>query len=95
MPIVSNFLRATFVACLFASAFSVPAFAAEKIENFDAKTWRNWTSKAKSTTTSKTALQKPAVVVFSTTDCGHCPGIIAALSEQFKQAPKKMIWSWW
>lgn len=48
--------------------------AAIRIESFDHQTWQRWHKE----------LPRPAAVVFSTTDCGHCPAVIASLSEQLK-----------
>lgn len=48
--------------------------AARQIESFDGHTWQRWQKE----------LPRPAAVVFSTTDCSHCPAVIAALSEQLK-----------
>ena len=48
--------------------------AATKIEDFGTQTWQLM----------QKDLPRPAAVVFSTTDCGHCPAIIAALAEQLK-----------
>ena len=63
-------------ACALALALTsiqVPA-AARKMENFDGRTWQRLQKE----------LPRPAAVVFSTTDCGHCPAIIAALAERIK-----------
>lgn len=55
---------------------SAPALAAAKqIENFDAHSWQRF----------QQDLARPAAVVFSTTDCSHCPAIIAALGEQLNK----------
>ena len=48
--------------------------AAIKIENFNQQTWRRMQKE----------LPRPTAVIFSTTDCGHCPAIIAAMAEQIK-----------
>ncbi|MFZ6748987.1 hypothetical protein [Undibacterium sp. Ren11W] len=48
--------------------------AAKQIENFDAHSWQRF----------QKDLPRPAAVIFSTTDCSHCPAIIAALGEQLK-----------
>lgn len=55
------------------TSIQVPA-AARKIENFDGRTWPRMQKE----------LPRPAAVIFSTTDCGHCPAIIAAMAEQIK-----------
>jgi hypothetical protein len=60
------------VAILLACVSLQSQAAANKIENFDAQTWRRM----------QKDLPRPAVVIFSTTDCGHCPAIIAAMAEQ-------------
>ena len=68
-----NFCRAMLLAASVATA--VPALAAAKhIENFDAQTWQRL----------QQDLPRPSAVVFSTTDCSHCPAIIAALGQQLK-----------
>ncbi len=50
------------------------AAAASRIEGFDGQSWSRLQKE----------LPRPAVVVFSTTDCSHCPAIIAALGQQLK-----------
>ncbi|MDO8652425.1 MAG: hypothetical protein Q7R66_09570 [Undibacterium sp.] len=68
-----NFCRALLLAASVATA--APALAAAKhIENFDAQTWQRL----------QQDLPRPSAVVFSTTDCSHCPAIIAALGQQLK-----------
>ncbi|AZP12524.1 hypothetical protein [Undibacterium parvum] len=60
---------------LASTVINAPALAAAKqIENFDAHSWHRF----------QKDLPRPAAVVFSTTDCSHCPAIIAALGEQLK-----------
>lgn len=52
-----------------------PALAAPKsIESFDAHSWQRFQKE----------LSRPAAVVFSSTDCAHCPGVIAGLAAQLK-----------
>lgn len=48
--------------------------AATKIEAFNQQTWQRMQKE----------LPRPAAVIFSTTDCAHCPAIIAAMAEQIK-----------
>lgn len=48
--------------------------AASKIETFDSHTWQRLQKE----------LPRPAAVIFSTTDCSHCPTIIAAMAEHLK-----------
>ena len=48
--------------------------AASKIEAFDSQTWQRMQKE----------LPRPAAVIFSTTDCSHCPAIIASMAEQLK-----------
>ncbi|MBV6324514.1 hypothetical protein [Duganella violaceipulchra] len=56
------------------------AHAAARIESFDTGSWQRL----------QKDLPRPSVVVFSTTDCGHCPGTIAALAAQLQQqAPQQ------
>ncbi len=51
---------------------TIQAQAAAKIETFDSHTWSRMQKE----------LPRPAAVIFSTTDCSHCPAIIAAMAEQ-------------
>ena len=61
---------------LLLSLSSLSAQAAPgKVEIFDGKTWQRMQKE----------LPRPSAVVFSTTDCGHCPGVITALAEQISQ----------
>jgi hypothetical protein len=60
---------------LASTVINAPALAAAKqIENFDAHSWQRF----------QKDLPRPSAVVFSSTDCSHCPAIIAALGEQLK-----------
>ena len=52
------------------SAFSAAAFAAPTLERFDGRTWGQLSG----------APARPAIVVFSTTDCAHCPDVIRRLA---------------
>ncbi|CAN5296304.1 hypothetical protein BH11PSE11_BH11PSE11_10580 [soil metagenome] len=53
-----------------------PAVAAPRnIEQFDQQTWQKF----------QTELPRPSVVVFSTTDCAHCPAVIEKLAAQIRQ----------
>ncbi len=55
---------------------TTPAAAApRRVEAFDAGTWARLSNPAAG----------PAVVVFSTTYCGHCPSVLARLGEQLRQ----------
>ncbi|HJV51554.1 MAG TPA: hypothetical protein VJ652_08850 [Noviherbaspirillum sp.] len=56
------------------SAATVQA-APQKIETFDAQSWQRFQG----------TLPRPSAVVFSTTDCTHCPTTIASLAQQLKQ----------
>ena len=60
---------------LLALAQAGAAHAAGRIESFDTGSWQRL----------QQDLPRPAVVVFSSTDCGHCPGTIAALAAQLQQ----------
>ncbi len=52
------------------------AHAAPKtIEQFDGKTWQQF----------QTTLSRPSIVVFSTTDCAHCPAVIEKMAAEIKQ----------
>jgi hypothetical protein len=59
---------------------AVAAHAApHTIEPFDAHSWQRLQQE----------LPRPAAVVFSATDCTHCPGAIAAVAQQLKaRSPK-------
>jgi len=46
-------------------------------EPFTAITWKSWTNPA----------SPPAVVVFTTTDCEHCPAVIAELRQHIGSMP--------
>jgi hypothetical protein len=48
--------------------------AASKVETFDKHSWQRLQKE----------LPRPAAIIFSTTDCAHCPAIIANLAEQIK-----------
>lgn len=54
--------------------FSVHA-APKTIEKFDGKTWQQF----------QTTLSRPSIVVFSTTDCAHCPAVIEKMAAEIKQ----------
>lgn len=56
------------------SAAAVQA-SPQKIEAFDAQSWQHFQSE----------LPRPSAVVFSSTDCTHCPGTIASIAQQLKQ----------
>ena len=47
----------------------------QKIETFDAQSWQRFQSE----------LPRPSAIVFSSTDCTHCPGTIASIAQQLKQ----------
>jgi hypothetical protein len=42
------------------------------VESFDAGTWAGW----------QQSLRRPAIVVFTTTDCAHCPAALAEIERQ-------------
>lgn len=66
-------------ALLLALCASGAAGAPQRIEPFEAHSWQRLQQE----------LPRPAAVVFSATDCTHCPGAIAAVAQQLKaRAPK-------
>jgi hypothetical protein len=67
---------------LASTVINAPALAAAKqIENFDAHSWQRL----------QKDLPRPSAVVFSSTDCSHCPAIIAALGEQLKNRKPQVL----
>ncbi len=57
---------------------ATPAVAAPKtVERFDASTWAQW----------RREQAAPTVVVFTSTDCGHCPATLSDLSQRLRQWP--------
>lgn len=55
------------------SAAPLAASAAPRVvESFDAATWAGW----------QQSLRRPAIVVFTTTDCAHCPAALAEIERQ-------------
>ena len=61
---------------LLSAAVQLPAGAAPRqVEAFDASAWPAL----------QAGLKQPAVVVFSTTDCAHCPAVLAQLPTILKQ----------
>jgi hypothetical protein len=52
---------------------------AKKIDFFDAQTW----------SVMQQQLPRPAAIVFTTTDCTHCPAVINSIGEQLKKRAKK------
>ena len=61
--------------CLLVLSAAAVQAAPQKIEAFDAQSWQRLQS----------TLPRPSVVVFSSTDCTHCPVTIASIAEQLKQ----------
>ncbi len=59
------------------------AAAPAQVERFTAQTWAQFQS----------GLQRPAIVVFSTTDCIYCPAVIADLAQDIEQrkAPVPLV----
>jgi hypothetical protein len=56
------------------------AYAAPKaVEPFDQKTWQQFQS----------TIARPSAVVFTTTDCTHCPAVIAKLAKDIKLSKQK------
>ena len=62
-------------ALLLALSVAAVQAAPQKIEAFDAQSWQRFQS----------TLPRPSAVVFSTTDCTHCPATIASMAEQLKK----------
>lgn len=54
--------------------------AAGQIGSFDAHSWRSL----------QRELPRPAAVVFTTTDCSHCPAVIAALAGQIEKSKRQL-----
>ena len=70
-----NYLLA-FLATLLPAVAALPAqAAANRIEAFDGQSWQRFQSE----------LPRPSAIVFSTTDCTHCPTTIASIAQQLKQ----------
>ena len=61
--------------CLLVLSAAAVQAAPQKIEAFDAQSWQRLQS----------TLPRPSAVVFSSTDCTHCPVTIASIAEQLKQ----------
>ena len=61
--------------CLLVLSAAAVQAAPQKIEAFDAQSWQRLQS----------TLPRPSAVVFSSTDCTHCPLTIASIAEQLKQ----------
>ncbi|MDP3842692.1 MAG: hypothetical protein Q8Q81_08865 [Oxalobacteraceae bacterium] len=66
-------------ALLLALSSAAAQGAPQKIEAFDAQSWQRLQQE----------LPRPAAVVFSTTDCTHCPAAIAAVAEQLKKSKEQ------
>lgn len=63
-----RWLAASLLSCVVTLAGAAPRL----VESFDAGTWANWQQN----------LPRPAIVVFTTTDCAHCPAALAAVDRQ-------------
>jgi predicted membrane-bound spermidine synthase len=57
--------------------------APKGVEYFQSTTWTKFQSE----------LPKPHIVVFSTTDCGHCPDVVLEISKAIKAGGKKVYLS--
>ena len=53
------------------------------VEYFKVSTWSEFQVEA----------SRPHIVVFSTTDCAHCPGVIADIAKKIKEQKKKVYLS--
>ena len=62
-------------AVLLASGAAAVQAAPQKIEALDAQSWQHLQS----------TLPRPSALVFSTTDCTHCPVTIASIAQQLKK----------
>lgn len=70
-------------AAALALALTVSAFAhaaPARVERFTAHTWAQF----------QTTLQRPAIVVFSTTDCIYCPSVIAGLAQDIEKSKARI-----
>jgi hypothetical protein len=65
-------MRSAVAACL---ATGIAAAAPRSVETFDARTWPAL----------QASLDTPAVVVFTTTDCAYCPGVIEQLAGEIRE----------
>lgn len=65
------------------AALPLTAAAASRVEAFSADTWTRLSRPA----------ARPTAVVFSTSDCAHCPGVIRDLARDARQAvrPPKIV----
>jgi hypothetical protein len=70
-------LRRAGLALLLALPLCVSAAAPAGWESFTAAAWKSWTSPA----------APPSAVVFTTTDCEHCPAVIEQLRQQIATMP--------
>lgn len=70
-------LRRTALALVLALPLCVPAAAPAGWEAFTATTWKSWTNPA----------SPPSAVVFTTTDCEHCPAVIEQLRQHIGTMP--------
>ena len=74
LKLCKTYARSAAALLLALSAVAVQA-APHTIETFDAQTWQRFQSE----------LPRPSAIVFSTTDCTHCPAAIAAVAQQLKK----------
>lgn len=68
-----NTLFRSWFAALAATSIAAGA-APREVETFDVSTWQ-----------SLQQVQRPTAVVFTTTDCAHCPAVIAALADEARR----------
>ena len=64
-----------FAAALLLAGLSAVQAAPRKVETFDAQAWQRL----------QAGLKEPAAVVFTTTDCAHCPAVIEQLARNIRQ----------
>jgi hypothetical protein len=67
------------IGCLFASAATAVA-APVSVLPFGMETWKELGLSS----------SRPTVVVFSTTDCGHCPAVINSLAQEIRKSRAKV-----
>ncbi len=77
--LLSESLRPLLALCLWACAGAAWAAPATSVEPFDEHSWAALQSQ----------LKQPAAVVFTTTDCAHCPAVIQSLATTLRRGHLK------
>lgn len=80
LKLYETYARSAAAVLLALSAAAAAQAAPQKIEAFDAQSWQRFQAE----------LPRPSAVVFSTTDCTHCPAAIATVAQQLKKGKKKI-----